>query len=324
MPAVRQDLRCLPPFAPAYAHYTRGLARFVCTLSAWMTLQELAAVAHLSWDTVKQIVQRDLARRYKHIALKGVRYLAVDEFHVGKKGKFMTVALDLDSGQILHVAKGRGAAALQKFFRRLRLAKAKVQAVACDMSAAYWSAILQGLPKAKVVFDHFHIIKLANEQIDDLRRSLQREAAILERRYLKGTRYLLMMGAENVPEGKRAALQEALRFNEPLSMAYYLKEELRELWQQSSHAEAKRWLHGWCEQAVESGIAQMISLAKTMRMHASGILNYFLHPISTGPLEGINHKIKTLKRKAYGYRDQTFFILKLFSLHESKFVFTGC
>jgi len=321
---MRENLRCLPPFAPAYAHYTRSLARFVCTLSRWMTLAEVAAVTHLSWDSVKAIVKSDLARRYRHIPLKGVRYLAVDEFHVGRKGKFMTVVLDLESGHILHVAKGRGAAALQKFFRRLRLAKAKVQAVACDMSAAYWSAILKGLPKAKLVFDHFHIIKLANEKIDELRRALQREAGILERRYIKGTRYLLMMGAENVPEGKRSALEEALRFNEPLSMAYYLKEELREMWQQPTARAMKRFLFGWCEQAVESGITQMISLAQTLRVHASGILNYFKHPISTGKLEGINHKIKNLKRRAYGYRDQTFFILKLYSLHESKFVFTGC
>jgi transposase len=289
-----------------------------------MTLQEVAAVTHLSWDSVKTIVQSDLARRYRRICLKGVRYLAVDEFHVGKKGKFMTVVLDLETSRILHVAKGRGAAALQKFFRRLRLARAKVQAVACDMSAAYWSAIVRGLPKARVVFDHFHIIKLANEKIDDLRRALQREAEILDRRYLKGTRYLLMMGAENVPEGRQAALQEALRFNEPLSVAYYLKEELRGLWQQVTHAAAKRWLRGWCEQALASGITQMAQLAKTLQLHASGILNYFLYPISTGPLEGINNKIKVLKRKAYGYRDETFFILKLFSLHESKFVFTGC
>jgi hypothetical protein len=140
---------------------------------------------------VKQIVQRDLAHRYRHMRLKDVRYLAVDEFHVGKKGKFMTVALDLESGHILHMAKGRGAAALTKFLRRLRQARAKVRAVACDLSAACWSAVVQGLPKAKIVFDHFHIIKLANEKIDELRRALQREAAQLDRRYLKGTRFLL-------------------------------------------------------------------------------------------------------------------------------------
>jgi transposase len=289
-----------------------------------MTLSELAAVSHLGWDTVKEIVKSDLGRRFAHIPLRQVRYLAVDEFHLGRKGRFMTVVLDLESGRILWVAKGRGAEALRKFFRRLRLARAKVRAVACDLSAAYWSAVLKYLPGVDVVFDHFHLIKLANEKIDELRRSLQREAGLLERRYIKGTRYLLLMGEENVPEAKRAALEEALRFNEPLSLAYYLKEELRWLWLQPTRAGMKKYLQAWCEQALESGIAQMISLAKTLRAHASGILNYFTHGISTGKLEGINNKIKTLKRKAYGYRDETFFVLKLYSLHESKFKLTGC
>jgi transposase len=289
-----------------------------------MTLSEVAAVSHLGWDTVKEIVKSDLGRRYARIPLRQVRYLAVDEFHVGAKGRFMTVVLDLESGRILWVAKGRGGEALRKFFRRLRVARAKVKAVACDMSAAYWSAVLKYLPGVDVVFDHFHIIKLANEKIDELRRALQREAGILERRYIKGTRYLLLMGEENVPDKKRAALEQALRFNEPLSMAYYLKEELRMLWSQPTQAGMKKYLEAWCAQAIESGIVQMISLARTVRMHSTGILNYFKHPISTGKLEGINNKIKTLKRKAYGYRDEPFFVLKLYSLHESKFKLTGC
>lgn len=298
--------------------------RFVCALSRWMTLSEVAAVSHLGWDTVKEIVKSDLGRRYRHIPLRHVRYLAVDEFHVGRKGRFMTVVIDLESGQILWVAKGRGSDALRKFFRRLRLSRAKVRAVACDMSAAYWSAVLKYLPGVDVVFDHFHIIKMANEKIDELRRALQREAETLKRRFIKGTRYLLLMGQENVPPEKRAALEAALSFNEPLSMAYYLKEELRLLWSQPTQAAMKKYLKAWCSQAAESGIAQMISLANTLTLHATGILNYFKHRISTGKLEGINNKIKTLKRKAYGFRDETFFILKLYSLHESKLHFTGC
>jgi transposase len=293
-------------------------------MSRWMTLSETAALSHLGWDTVKEIVKSDLGRRYAKIPLRQVRYLAIDEFHVGRKGRFMTVVIDLESGQILWVAKGRGSEALRKFFRRLRLARARVKAVACDMAAGYWSAVVKYLPGTEVVFDHFHIIKLANERIDELRRSLQREAAILERPFLKGTRYLLLMGEENVPPHKRAALEQALRFNEPLSIAYYLKEELRLLWAQPSLAAMRRYLQAWCAQATESGIGPLVSLARTLQMHARGILNYFRHPISTGKLEGINNKIKTLKRRAYGYRDETFFILKLHSLHESKFVFTGC
>ena len=106
--------------------------RFVCQLSHWMTLSEVAAVSHLGWDTVKEIVKSDLGRRYRRIPLRHVRSLAVEEFHVGRKGCFMTVVIDLESGQILWVAKGRGSDALRKFFRRLRLARAKVKAVACE------------------------------------------------------------------------------------------------------------------------------------------------------------------------------------------------
>lgn len=289
-----------------------------------MTLSEVAAMSHLGWDTAKDIVKSDLGRRYARIPLRHVRYLAVDEFHVGRKGRFMTVVVDLESGEILWVARGRGKDALRKFFRKLRLSRAKVKAVACDMSAAYWSAVLECLPGVDIVFDHFHIVKLANDRIEELRRALQREAGILERRYIKGTRYLLLMGAENVPDDKREALEEALRFNAPLSCAYYLKEELRALWSQPTGAAMKRFLDAWCKRALESGIVQMASLARTLRGHAVGIPDHFKHRISTGKLEGINNKIKTLKRKAYGYRDESFFILKLYSLHESKLKFTGC
>ncbi len=312
-----------PPFAPGYCRYSFGMMRFVCTLSRWMTLGDVAAVCGLGWDTVKAIVKSDLAKRYRKIDLRGVRYLAVDESYVGSKGRFLTVVIDLESGRILWVAKGPGAEALEKFFKRLRRSRTKIEAVACDMAAGYWSAIRDQLPKAAVVFDRFHIIKLANEKLEDIRRGLQREAGILGHQYLKGSRYLILTGAENVPDDRQEELAKALKFNEPLSVAYYLKEDLRALWDQTSAAKMCLHLESWCKRAAESGIAQMGTLAKTLRRHAEGILNYFKHRISTGKLEGLNNKIKTLKRKAYGFRDHAFFILKLYSLHESKFSLSG-
>ena len=299
------------------------MAKFVCTLSRWMTLGDVSAVSGLGWDTVKAIVKSDLGRRYGKIDLRGVRYLAIDEFYTGRKGKFLTVVMDLESGRILWVAQGRGAEALEKFFKRLRRNRTKIEAVACDMAAGYWLAIRTHLPDAAVVFDRFHIIKLANEKLDELRRGLQREADILGCQYLKGSRYLILTGAENVPEDNQEELAKALKFNQPLSVAYYLKEDLRALWGQATAAKMRRHLESWCKRAAESGIAQMVTLAKTLRTHAEGILNHFHHPISTGKLEGLNNKIKTLKRKVYGFRDQAFFILKLYSLHESKFSLSG-
>ena len=198
-----------------------------------------------------------------------------------------------------------------------------MQAVACDMSAAYWAAILKHLPKVDVVFDHFHVIRLVNEKIDDLRRALPREADILGKKYLKANRCLLLAGAEKVPEDRAEDLAEALRFNEPLSVSYYLKEDLRALYDQPSRGLMHKHLLSWCKRAIQSGISQMISMAKILQIHITGILNFSKHRISTGKLEGINNKIKTLRRKACGFRDETFFILKLHSLHESKAVLTG-
>ena len=288
-----------------------------------MALRDIAALTHLSWDTVKEIVKADLGRRYAHISLEGVRRIAIDEIHVGKKGRFLTLVIDLESGRILWVAKGRGKEALSKFWRRVRRAKTRIEAVACDMSAAYWSAVLENLPQAAIVFDHFHIVKLANEKIDDLRRALQREANTLGYRTLKGQRYLLLMGAENVPPERLGDLKRALRFNEPLSCAYYLKEELRLLWSQPTFEAMRVFLENWCQRALDSGIRQMQSLAQTLRAHATGILNYFHHPISSGRMEGINNKIGAMTRAAYGYRDEEFLFLKLYSLHESSLRLSG-
>ena len=288
-----------------------------------MPLSNVARLAHLGWDTVKEIVKSDLARRYASIPLKGLRRLAIDELYLGKKFKFITLVIDLDTGRIVWVGRGRGKAALVKFWRRLRLAKARIEAVACDMSAAYWAAVLENLPEAAIVFDRFHIIKLANEKIDDLRRALQREADALGYRTLKGTRYLLLAGKENVPEDRQNQLAEALRFNEPLSSAYYLKEELRTLWDRRTRASMTGHLERWIARALKSGIQQMQTLAKTLRGHARGILNWFDHPISSGKLEGINNKVGAMTRAAYGYRDEQFLHLKLYSLHESSFKLSG-
>jgi transposase len=131
------------------------------------------------------------------------------------------------------------------------------------------------------------------------------------------------MGGENVPEDKRGKLEEALRFNEPLSTAYYLKEELRLLWSQPTFEAMRAFLERWHQRALENGTRQMQSLAQTLRGHATGILNYFHHPISSGRMEGINNKIGAMTRAAYGYRDEKFLFLKPYSLHESSLRLSG-
>lgn len=288
-----------------------------------MTMSDVAELTVLSWDTVKAITKTHLAKDYGKPALRSVQYLAIDEIHLGKKKRFYTIVIDLDDGRILWAKPGRGKDALRGFWRRLRVAKAQIKAVATDMSAAYWSAVLEHLPDAVLVFDKFHVLKLMNERLDDLRRQMVREAEGPLKLKIKGTRFLLLRNPENLKADQIPKLDAALRLNEPLLLGWYLKEELRELWNQTSRKKMEAFLKDWCNKAGQTDIGQMHKMAKTLRTHASGILASADYPITSGKLEGINNKIKTLTKRSYGFHDENFFILKLLSLHHSKYKLLG-
>ena len=288
-----------------------------------MTLSDVADLTRLSWDTVKAITKTHLAKDYGRPALRGVRYLGIDEIHLGKKVRFYTIVIDLEDGRILWAKPGRGKAALRAFWQRLRRARAKIRAVATDMSAAYWSAVLEHLPDAALVFDKFHVLKLMNERLDDLRRQMVREAEGPLKLRIKGTRFLLLRNPENLTEQPIPQLQAALRLNEPLLLGWYLKEELRELWSQPSRPQMKAFLLDWCDKAQQTSVGQLHQMAKTLRIHASGLLAYADHPITSAKLEGINNNIKTLTKRSYGFHDQNFFLLKLLSLHHAKYKLLG-
>lgn len=280
-----------------------------------MTLADVAGVVGLSWDTVKDIVKPQLCKAVTPIRFKGLKHLAIDEIYVGKKRKFYTLVIDLDTGRIVWVAHGRNQACLRGFWRRLRLAKAKIKAVAMDLGAAYWKAVRDNLPRAAVVFDKFHVVKLVNERLDEVRRQLVRQAEQDLKADIKGTRFLLLSRRNNLSPEKMYALDAALRANQPLFMAYYLKEELLLLWAQPTAKDMRDFLKSWCRRALETGLAPFRSLVKTLRSRRKGILEWFRHPINSGRMEGINNKVKVMTRSAYGYRDEAFFILKLYNLH---------
>lgn len=288
-----------------------------------MTVADLAAVTGLSWDTVKNIIKNRLEKDYGHPRLRDLQRLSLDEIYLGRRKRFWTLVIDLDTGRIVWVAPGRGAEALRPFWPLLRSSQASIQAVAMDMSSAYWVAVAENLPQAAIVFDRFHITKLANEKIDDLRRAMVQEATGLMKQSVKGVRYLLLMRRDNVAEEKLPRLDEALKHNEPLFIGYLLKEALGLLWEQPSYAKMNAFLHQWCDLAARSGVRQMMQLSKTLLTHKSGILSWWKHRINNGRMEGINNQIKTLLRQTYGLRDTRYFVLKLYSLHHSRHELLG-
>jgi transposase len=313
-------------FAEPRRRHTKAFARYALDLLRSMTIQDVARHLGVGWDTIKEIQKQDLQQRFGRPKLKHLRQIAIDEISIGHGHRYLTVVLDLDSGAVVFVSEGKSADSLLPFWRRLRSSRAKIKAVAMDMSAAYIGAVRDYLPDAQIVFDHFHVIKLMNEKLSDLRREMYREAVDkLHKDVLKGTRWLLLKNPENLdPErDEPQRLEEALRLNQPLATAYYLKEDLAQFWEQPHKTAARNFLTSWYLRAMDSGIRVMQQMARTLLSHAEGLLAWYEYPISTGPLEGTNNKIKTMQRQAYGFRDQEFFKLKIYAIHETKYALVG-
>lgn len=314
------------PFAEVRRSYTKAFERYALELSRSMTIRDVARHLGVSWDVIKDIQKRDLLRRFAKPKLKHLRHIAIDEIAVAKGHRYVTVVMDLDSGAVVFVGDGKGADALKPFWKRLRPSRAKIEAVAMDMSAAYRGAVSTYLPKAKIVFDRFHVVKLFNEKLSDLRRALYREATdVMHKDVLKGTRWLLLKNPENLDAKKdeKRRLEEALALNKPLATAYYMKDDLRRFWEQPGKRFATSFLDGWIRRAEASGIKILQKMAKTLAAHRTGLLAYYDVMITSGPMEGTNNKIKTMKRQAYGFRDREFFKLKILAIHETKYELVG-
>jgi transposase len=313
-------------FAAEGHSYTHAFERYVLELGTHMTILDAARHLGVGWDTVKDIQKRNLQRRFKKPKLKHLRHIAIDEISIGRGHRYLTVVLDLDSGAVVFVGHGKGAEALLPFWKRLRAAHARIRAVATDMSPAYRAAVHEHLPHAIHVFDRCHVVKLFNDKFSLFRQELQREAeGPLQKQVLKGTRWLLLKNPENLEEerNERQRREKALALNKPLATVYYMKEDLRQLWDQPDPRAAGRFLRDWIGRARSSGIRMLQQFANTLGFHRRGILAYYDCPITTAALEGTNNQIKTLQRQAYGFRDHAFFKLKIYALHETTYALVG-
>lgn len=306
------------PFAWAKCQYTKRLAVYIQSLCQYMTIKAVADHLGMSWNTVKEINKGYLRRKYGKPGLDGLKYIGIDEFAVKKGHVYMTIVADLESGQVVYVGDGKGKDALDGFWKRLSRSKCNIKAVSTDLSGAFISAVREHLPDATLVFDHFHVIKLANDALDKVRIDTYKELDSKEKSSaIKGLRWILLGNGERLKsESAAERLDQALKVNANLATSYYLKEELRRVWNQNGKEQAEVILFNWIKEARGSGIRHMTRLADTIEQHMDGLLAYYDYKISSGKVEGINNKIKTIKRQAFGFRDNDYFKLRILSMHD--------
>lgn len=300
-------------FLAPYRRHTLRFERAVADLCRLLPIKQVADHYGLPWHTVKDIDKRRLEREVGTPCYDGLRLLAVDEVAVHKGHTYLTTVLDLETGRIVWVGKGRTEATLASFFEELTPEqRSSIEAVASDMASGFRNAVEKACPHAALVYDLFHVVaKYSREVVDVVRLEEAKKQDEAGRKLIKGSRYLLLKNAPNLLSSQKKALRELLDANQNLNTVYVLKDQLKRIWEYKHPAWARKALDQWCALAQESGIPALATFARNLCRHEKGIVNHCRYPIGTGRLEGINNKIKVIKRQAYGFRDDAYFILKI-------------
>ena len=306
-------IEALDLFHP-YLRVTLRLAHFVYQLCRVMTVSEVAQLLDLDWKTVKNIDKFYLERDFGQPDLKGLRILAVDEISIRKGHSYLTVVLDYLSGRVLYIGKKRKAKTLKRFFNKLSISqRKKIEAVAMDMWDPFIKAVTDKLPQAKIVFDLFHVVANFSRVIDKVRNSEYRKASKEDKAVFKGAKYLLLKNRSNIRrQSHRQQLKELLALNQVISTVMILKEKLKHIWTYRSRTWAGKALDQWCELAKSLKNRSVNTFVRMLQRYRYGIINHCDYPIHTGKLEGVNNKIKVIKRKAYGFHDLRYFTLKIY------------
>lgn len=311
------------PFMKGKFRMTTGCIQFAFDLLSMCTIKDVSKILGVSWNVIKNIHKLKLKKLYKIIPIENVEYISVDEFAIKKGHKYMTAFSDIETGRIIHAVEGRTIEDITPFLLKLKNKAKKLKAIAMDMSIPYIAAITKSLPKIDIVFDHFHVNALMNKALDDVRKEQQQNINKDEEKVLKGNRFLLLKNYNELQPELKNRLEAILRANEPLFKAHALKEQFHLFWIQESLQKAWIFLDKWISDAIATGIKKLKKMADVVDDHRCGLLNYFKHHITNAAAEGINNKIKTMKRQAYGFRDMEYFKLRLYHLHEQRYAFVG-
>jgi transposase len=302
------------PWLARWARVTTRLADSVARLCKVLALKHVANFYGLGWDAVKAIDKAHLEATLGAPDLTDVDLLAMDEFAVKKGHRYATIFVEPQRKQVLWVCQGRSREDIRPFFEMLGEAgRLRIRAVAMDMNGAYEEEVRAQCRYATIVFDQFHVLaKYSREVIDKVRTAeANRQTSRADRKVIKGSRWLLLRNRRNLQPRERVRLRELLSVNRRLATVYILKDDLKELWGYTYSGAARRFWKEWYSRAIRSRIGPLQQFARRLRDKIRGVISHCLYPLHTSLLEGINNKIKVIKRMAFGFRDEAYFFLKI-------------
>lgn len=297
---------------PSKAPFSKRFEEVVGRACEGAAARQVARQFQLAASTVRSIDRRYLERWNAARSKPVVRQLGVDEIHLGKNVKFLTVVSNLESGEPLWFGMERKKETLDQFFETQLSAfqREAIQAACVDMWAPYRASIEQWAKNCAIVYDKFHVMQHANKAVDEVRRAEFFRKGREWRGVVKGKRWLLLTRWMNLTAEKRQVLNQLFALNRKLMKAYLLKESLERLWTYIYEGAARRYLLGWVRQLRWQRLKPFEKLAYLLIDHLDGILNYCRVKVRFGVVEAINGNIKALLRRGRGYRDLRYLLLK--------------
>jgi transposase len=298
-----------------HARLTERLRSWVEALTELLPIAHVAKLTGLHWHTIKEIDKARLQRKFGAFEGRSVRRLVMDEFALHKGHRYATVVMDAQTMRVLWVGEGNSREAIRPFFELLgEEGCRRIEAVAMDMNTAFDLEVRQHCPQAEVVYDLFHVVaRFGREVVDRVR--VDQANALKEqpvaRQVIKRSRWLLLRNRNNLSTEQSVKLDELLAANAPLALVYLLKTALKEIWFAPSVRDGFRQWRSWYRMAIESGLPAVILFARRLRKYLRGILASAIYPMNSSILEGVNNRIKVIKRMAYGFRDSAYFFLKI-------------
>ena len=289
------------PWARPGAHHTRDFEDVVAWLAQQMAKTPIAGLLRIGWDTVGRIV----ADHLNESRLAGLVAIGVDEISYRRGQRYLTSVVDHQSGAIVWCSAGRNTATLQAFFDELGPERRhSIRAVSIDMSGGYAKAIRDSIPRAEICFDPFHVVRLGQRAVDQVRRdewNAHERSHTPKGKWIKGTRWSLLKSPDKQSVPQLALLGEVQHANKAMFRAFLLKEELRLLYQLEEPALAPAHLDAWLAWASRSRLEPFIKLARTIRRHRAGILAAIRLGLSNGRLEGLNSRIRLISHRSFGF-----------------------
>jgi transposase len=297
--------------------YTKRFAFYVGRRCRESTVQAIAEELHLNWHTVKELDKQYMREQLRRAGCPASRVIGIDEIAVGKRHSYRIVVSDLERGRpIWFGGKDRSEASLDEAFAWLGPVKCrKIRVAVMDMWKAFRNSTLKEghAPQARIIYDKFHVMSHLGKVMDEVRRREYARLTGKDRRFIKGQRYNLLSRRENLTTEGGQALRLLLRANKRLHTAYLLKESFGQLWDYNRPGWARRFFAHWEDALKWQRLEPFRKFAAMVESHWDGIEAYCHeeNKVPLGFVEGLNNKIRSLRGRAYGYRDEEYFRLKL-------------